>query len=108
MAWEFVVSAVRASEFRDSPEYSPPLPPQPSRHLRRAALEQHHPQARIHRGITPAELRGNGDLLAQLGEDLSALGIQCAFEVLNFRPLAMSGHVLVLVENGQLETTFSR
>ena len=45
-------------------------------------------------GIAAADLGGNGDLLAQLGENLPALRIDGAFEVLNLRPFAMSCHIV--------------
>ena len=61
-----------------------------ARHVGRAALEQHHPQARVHVRVAAAQLGGDGDFLAQLREDLPALRVHRAFEVLDLCPFAMS------------------
>ena len=63
------------------------------RHVGPAALEQHHPEPRVHARVTTAQLGGDGDFLAQLRENLPALRIQGAFEVLHFGPLAMTCHI---------------
>ena len=67
------------------------------RHVRRTTFEQDHAQAGIHVWVAAADLRGDRNFLAQLGKDFSAFGIQCPFEMLNLRPLAVSGHKINFV-----------
>src|ERR1700686_3855738 len=49
-------------------------------------------QAQVAIRIAPAGFRGDGDFLRQFAEDLAAFSVDRAFETLDLRPLAMSGH----------------
>src|SRR2546428_12288222 len=49
-------------------------------------------QAQIAIGIAPAGFRCDGDFLRQFAENLAAFRVDRAFETLDLRPLAMSGH----------------
>ncbi len=49
-------------------------------------------QARVTFRVAPADLGRHGDFLDELGENLSAFGVLCAFAVFDVRPLAVSCH----------------
>jgi len=59
-------------------------------HVRSAAFQQNHAQAGIHGGITASQLGRDGDFLAQFCKNLAAFGVDGAFKMFNFGPLAMS------------------
>ena len=79
-----------------------PFPDRPldvvRRHVRRAALEQHHAQARVHVGVSAAQFGGNTELARQFGEDARPLGVNGPFEMLDLRPFAVSRHSFQLLK----------
>src|SRR6185295_16367877 len=50
------------------------------------------PETRVELDVTPAETRGDGDLLDELREDLPALRVLRALLVLDRAPFGMTGH----------------
>src|SRR5262245_11929588 len=52
-------------------------------HVRGTTLEQHHAQARVHVRVATGELGRDGYLAAQFRENLSAFGVNPAFEMLD-------------------------
>src|SRR5260370_11859938 len=63
------------------------------RHTLRASRLNCAAKTRVSVRIAAAGFCGDGDLLGKLAEDLTAFCVDCAFETLDLRPLAMSLHI---------------
>src|SRR6185312_16644384 len=69
------------------------------RHVLRRGLVDREAQPRVHRRVTAAEARGDGDLLDEAREDLAALRIGGGFAMLDVGPFAVAGHGVECVTN---------